>query len=586
MLLSRYWCRRLTIIFILSWFAILLYVIDPLWKASENQEALRNKLIQANRELKVLENKNNELQDLLEGIEKQLETYIMAQNNNSEKVSLESEYVNIIYSNLKRGPKIRYSQEMAKDVNAPTKEYELTRRRLFRDMNEFWWYIQENIKSGLKCTDIPALLNKTLFEGQHRHNSLLAVLDELSKVDGFKTWRENEAKELSDLVQKRLFALQNPEDCSTARKLICNFNKLCGFGCQLHHAVYCFIVAYGTERTLILNSKGWRYNSGGFEEVFKPLSETCVLDYYAYTKGKRRWPGNDDTRVVEIPFIENIKPLPEFLPPAIPEDLADRIVRLHGDPIVWWVAQFLKYMLRPQDNTVQFLNEMEGDRDLKQPMVGIHIRRTDKLDKEAGFHDVEEYMIYVKEYFQQLEINTGSIVSPKLVYVASDDPHVLSECITKFPDYTFLGDQSIAQSAAVHSRYNIKSLQGIISDIHMLSLSDFIVCTFSSQVCRLAYEIQQQRYVDGFWRFKSLDDIWYYGNQDHQQEAILPHIPNNNDGEMSLKVGDIISVAGNHWNGYNKGRNHANEQIGLYPLYKTREKFKVVAFPTYPNVRL
>ena len=55
--------------------------------------------------------------------------------------------------------------------------------------------------------------------------------------------------------------------------------------------------------------------------------------------------------------------------------------------------------------------------------------------------------------------------------------------------------------------------------------------------------------------------------------------------ELDLEVGDILSVAGNHWNGYNKGRKHGSEQeLGLYPLYKTKEKFKIVKFPTYPDV--
>ena len=93
--------------------------------------------------------------------------------------------------------------------------------------------------------------------------------------DGHDSWRASESRALSDLVQKRLRALQNPEDCSKAKKLVCKLNKGCGYGCQIHHAVYCFIVAYGTERTLILKSKGWRYNKGGFEEIFMPLSETC-----------------------------------------------------------------------------------------------------------------------------------------------------------------------------------------------------------------------------------------------------------------------------------------------------------------------
>ena len=49
-------------------------------------------------------------------------------------------------------------------------------------------------------------------------------------------------------------------------------------------------------------------------------------------------------------------------------------------------------------------------------------------------------------------------------------------------DYTFLGDPSVAQSAAVSTRYTSSSLRGILSDIHLLSKSDYLVCTFSSQV--------------------------------------------------------------------------------------------------------
>ena len=122
-------------------------------------------------------------------------------------------------------------------------------------------------------------------------------------------------------------------------------------------------------------------------------------------------------------------------------------------------------------------------------------------------------------------------------------------------------------------------MRGVIQDIHLLSLTDYLVCTFSSQVCRIAYEIMQQQHTDASSRFKSLDDIWYYGGQEeHQQEAILRHKPTHHGEvrpyqfsivtifysfadktfvfEVELKVGDVIGVAGNHWDGFNKGRNH------------------------------
>ena len=146
---------------------------------------------------------------------------------------------------------------------------------------------------------------------------------------------------MSDLVQARLHFLQNPADCSSARKLLCNLNSLplCGYGCSLHHAVYCLLVAYGTKRTLIFKSKGWSYNKKGFENVFLPLSETCTE---AEGGSRSSWPGKNDTQIVELPMTQ-------FLGhPVVPADLVQRISRLHGDPLVWWVSQFLLYMLRPQ----------------------------------------------------------------------------------------------------------------------------------------------------------------------------------------------------------------------------------------------
>merc|ERR1712240_1003263 len=155
----------------------------------------------------------------------------------------------------------------------------------------------------------------------------------------------------------------------------------------------------------------------------------------------------------------------------------------------------------------------------------------------------------------------------------------------KYPDVEFLGDQDVAKSAAVSSRYSDSSLRGVIQDIHLLSLTDYLVCTFSSQVCRIAYEIMQQYHSDASNRFKSLDDIWYYGGQDeHQQEAVLNHHAIHH-GEIEVEIGDVLGVAGNHWDGFNKGRNHRTNRVGLYPEFKTREKLRIVNFPKYPSVQ-
>jgi glycoprotein 6-alpha-L-fucosyltransferase len=59
------------------------------------------------------------------------------------------------------------------------------------------------------------------------------------------------------------------------------------------------------------------------------------------------------------------------------------------------VSEFLRYILRPQPDTEKMLEDTEKSLGFAKPIVGIHVRRTDKVGTEAAFHPVEEYMKYV-----------------------------------------------------------------------------------------------------------------------------------------------------------------------------------------------
>ena len=48
---------------------------------------------------------------------------------------------------------------------------------------------------------------------------------------------------------------QNPKNCSNAKKLVCPLEDICGLGCALHHVIVCFMGAYGTQRTMFVQSK-------------------------------------------------------------------------------------------------------------------------------------------------------------------------------------------------------------------------------------------------------------------------------------------------------------------------------------------
>lgn len=148
--------------------------------------------------------------------------------------------------------------------------------------------------------------------------------------------------------------------------------------------------------------------------------------------------------------------------------------------------------------------------------------------------------------------------------------------LNRYPNYKFIYDEENSKTASLNERYSPASAQGIILDIHFLSQCDYLVCTFSSQVCRLAYEYMQARFPDGSWRFRSLDDVYYFGGGNgHQVVALYDHIPKSDTEEIEMKAGDIIGLAGNHWNGFSKGKNMRTQKIGLFPSYKVKNVLQV-----------
>jgi len=74
--------------------------------------------------------------------------------------------------------------------------------------------------------------------------------------------------------------------------------------------------------------------------------------------------------VIELPIVDMLSPRPPFLPLAIPKDLSERIIRLHGDPSVWWIGQFMKYLLRYQPETQAMLDEAKETMRFQKPVVG------------------------------------------------------------------------------------------------------------------------------------------------------------------------------------------------------------------------
>lgn len=55
---------------------------------------------------------------------------------------------------------------------------------------------------------------------------------------------------------------------------------------------------------------------------------------------------------------------------AIPEDIAERLIRLHGNPFVWFTGQLMQYLLRPQAWLKEFLDTKYKSIEFTTPIVG------------------------------------------------------------------------------------------------------------------------------------------------------------------------------------------------------------------------
>jgi glycoprotein 6-alpha-L-fucosyltransferase len=161
---------------------------------------------------------------------------------------------------------------------------------------------------------------------------------------------------------------------------------------------------------MILNTRNWRYTpqsqlasetADGWELVFEPVSRTCRD---ASGSPRSLWKqDSNEFQVVDMPIIDAIHPSPPFVPLTIPQQIHSDLMRLHLMPHAWFVGQIIGYILRPSQMIWTYVNEAKKRFDFQGPIVGLQVRRTDKLGTEASYHKLSEYMDRVANYYDYLD---------------------------------------------------------------------------------------------------------------------------------------------------------------------------------------
>ncbi|CAL8116615.1 unnamed protein product [Orchesella dallaii] len=350
-------------------------------------------------------------------------------------------------------------------------------------------------------------------------NTLSRIVKEYAVSQGFNSSVQNssevlqtpelinrERAELADLVQGRIKALQNPDDCAKAKKLVCTVDKKCGFGCIVHHVAYCLITGYHTNRTLILNLK-LVYDGQSWNETFLPLSSTC-LDGSGDSYGV--WGGGGNNVSAQVVSVGTFQAMQKFKkapwaalhPTTIPKEFLSRLRNISNDPLIWWVGQFVTYAMRLTPEMEKIVeNERAKMRKGITPRnsskssiipIGLHVRRTDKLIREAASYPLKAYLSHVTRYLKAREkIERKSITGR--IFLASDEPEVIKEARNlekRTKRWKIQANETIALAAEAKKRLS-NGILGILIDVMLLADCEFVVCTFSSNVCRLVAELKE-----------------------------------------------------------------------------------------------
>ncbi|KAH9578501.1 Alpha-(1,6)-fucosyltransferase [Schistosoma haematobium] len=153
---------------------------------------------------------------------------------------------------------------IVKRVGIHGMSYEILRRRALQYAREVKYSLVQLDNVGVKIKtienyslikplEVQVSLERLKSQLQDISLHLHVDIDGIGRVDGVLESRMNYLEYLSSELQSELFQLQNPSSCTKAKYVVASLNKPCAFGCNAHHLMHCFQMAYATGRTLILN---------------------------------------------------------------------------------------------------------------------------------------------------------------------------------------------------------------------------------------------------------------------------------------------------------------------------------------------
>ena len=184
-----------------------------------------------------------------------------------------------------------------------------------------------------------------------------------------------------------------------------------------------------TVANIVIFAGNWEYTTNTWqsgnrwEDFFVPPSPKCQWIPVKNDLIVWRNSSHDVHNTVLYPL--DTYALQYYKPFRVEQAFAEKIRVFHGRPWIWWIGQLLAALFHVQSDYEEFFRKRAKAIGFRSPIVGIHVRRSDKVVSEARPYDLERYMEFVDEYYERLEMVQK--VDQRRVFLASDAPSVYTE---------------------------------------------------------------------------------------------------------------------------------------------------------------
>ncbi len=384
---------------------------------------------------------------------------------------------------------------------------------------------------------VDTLVNQT--EGRILENmavNLAAQISAMDRVSGQAEQRRLSLVSLGQRLLRRITQSQNPTDCGKAKFIVTSLPE-CGFGCQAHHAAVALRLALAQNRTLFIDGHAWF-------DIYLPVTN-CTK------------PGSTSDVIEQANIYATVG---RMGPPGLIREWADALMDLHESPYAWFHGHLLRYILRlaPSNFSERVAKDIAAIN--PRPFAGLHIRRTDKLIWEAKAYPISQYMREVQRYFKQVDLEERCISgeetpSPEnAACLATDDHGVFVNATHLYPHYRFVKSP---YTVPLISRATREGVESITYDVMYLASCDFVVCTFSSNICRLIYELMltsMEKKGDRTRDVHSLDYFYFVHAEKKRNWILRENLPFTNlhqgarvriqeyfrNGSVMLTTGDVV----------------------------------------------